>query len=384
MFTAPIEGHLGSARILQARLDDPAAPLAVAPLDPVIRWSSAVPRDWWRPGVLRPDPPLGPFAVWEAVDPAAGQLAWDGRADRRLAVVAANDRDAQLSAWTWTSGTELTPLGRYLLHAARMRHQLRLWTTDRTGSELRSATDRAIVPLLEIAKDTADTGKDPDPGTLLDASVPLVVLQARESGLVDRASRLRELSRTVDSTARTMAAHAQDDLAGGLFADDKAVADWLGRQLDHEAGALDSVADRARSAAALGDQLMRRVVVGRQERVNLTVAGVVGAVLMALAVIQSFQYAVPIDNSVKGPTTALLATFALLATMVVVRMAAPRRTGSAVAVGAASAAFGASVAWVAVSVISLWTPIAEAYGVAAAAVCALIGVATARRVMRPR
>jgi hypothetical protein len=262
-----------------------------------------------------------------------------------------------------------------------MRHQLRLWTADRTGSDLRSATDRAIAPLLDLANNTAGTGKDPDPATLLEASVPLVMLQARESGLVDRACRLRELSRTVDSTARTMAAYAQDDLAGGLFADDKAVADWFVRQLDHEAGMLDSVADRARSVAGLGDQLMRRVVVGRQERFNLALSGVVGAVLMALAVIQSFQYDVPIDNSVKAPATALLGAFALLATMIVLRTAGPRRRGSAVAVGAASAVFGASVGWLAVAVVQLRSPLVAGFAPAAAAMFALIGVVAAWRVM---
>lgn len=65
--------------------------------------------------------------------------------------------------------------------------------------------------MLRLADDIAATGRDPDVDALLDASVPLVALQARELGLVDRTSRLRELRIAAAIAATNMAAYAGDD-----------------------------------------------------------------------------------------------------------------------------------------------------------------------------
>lgn len=173
LFTPPATGLIGSARILQARLDDPAQSLDAATLGPVVQWENHVAGEWWRRGVERPEPPLGPFAVWEASDAPGGQVARDGRADRRIIVVALHDRDAQLSAWTWTHGEDLTPFARYLMHAAKMRYELRLWATDTSRPDLRVDTERAIAPLLTLAQDVADAGREPDADALLVASLPL-------------------------------------------------------------------------------------------------------------------------------------------------------------------------------------------------------------------
>lgn len=121
-----MSGVVGSVRILQARQVE-TTPLDAAEFGPVVRMENSIAGDWWGEGLVRPQPPLGPFAVWEASEPGSGQVARDDRVDRRIVVVAERHRDAELSAWTWTRGDgRPTPFTRYLLHAAKLRYELRV------------------------------------------------------------------------------------------------------------------------------------------------------------------------------------------------------------------------------------------------------------------
>lgn len=342
-------GVIGSVRILQARQVE-TTPLDAAVLGPVVRWENSIAGDWWGKGVVRPQPPIGPFAMWEAFEAGNGQVARDGRADRRIVVVAERHRDDELSAWTWTRGDgEPTPFTRYLLHAAKLRYELRVWGGSEVRRELRKDTDQAIAPLLRLADDVAATGHVPDVEALLDASVPLVALQSRELGLVDRSSRLGELRIAAGIAASNMVAHAGGDQDHGLFADDRAVAGWLDRQLDREIAFLDAAAERARSVTALADQLVQRGLAGRQQRFNLGLTAVISAVLMVLAAIQSFGYKIPIPEaaqpSVVPAVIAVLGALAFFLSMVVFRTADPRRRASAVGVCLSVGLLVAALVW---------------------------------------
>lgn len=363
----PPDGVIGSVRILQARLTDPAG-VPDGALGSVVAAAAGVAGDWWRGGTVRG--PV-PFAAWEASDPPATPAAsdpsdppaapaasdpsdpsatWEGRAHRRVVVLAPADRDAELSAWTWSRGDpELTPFARYLLHAAKVRYELRVWEAGQGFRALRGETDEAVGSLLRLVDDTAGTGRDPDRSELMTASARLVRVQARELGLVDRATRLREIRRTVAIASNNMTATAGQDQSGGLFADDKALVGWFDRQLDHDATYLEAALERARAVTVLGDQLIQRGLQRRQERFNLGLTGVVGAVLMVLAAIQSLDYKVPIPGAVQPAVVSALGAFALLVSLVVLRIAVPERRWTWLVACAATALFGATVAWVVVA-----------------------------------
>jgi hypothetical protein len=180
-------------------------------------------------------PPLGPFAVWEVLHNAALQIERDGRSDRHIVVVARQANDSQLSAWTWSRGDdELTPFARYLLHAAMARYELRVWAATPGVSTLRGESGRAITPLLRLAYAAAATDRKPGLDELFAAATTLAGLQARELGLADRATRLRDLRRTVTVAAANMTANAHGDHSKGLFADEKEILAWFDQQVDHD------------------------------------------------------------------------------------------------------------------------------------------------------
>lgn len=348
---APIPAVVGSVRILQAQLTDSEAPVDAGVLGAVVDGLLPTSGHWAQRGIVRAEVPLGPFAIWEASDPPLADERWE----RRLVVVAGHGRDAELSAWTWTAGHDLTPLSLYLLQASKIRYELRVRIADTSRDELRRSTDRSIAALFELANQVGiGDEREPDPDALLAASIPLIRLQGSEMGLVDRASRLRDLRRAVEIAVDNMTAHAGNDLTGGLFADDATLANWLLRQLDHDASFLESAAGRARAVTALADQLVTRGLSRRQERVNLGLTGIVGAVLMVLAAIQAFGYQVPLLDSVKAsvvpPVVAVLGTSALALSMVVLRVAAPGWRPSKVVLSVAIGALASAVVWLGVAV----------------------------------
>ena len=230
----PTPGVLGSVRILQARLTDPGAALDVAVLGPVVAERSGT--ALWRPGVLRAQPPYGPFAVWEAGDGETGEPAWEGRTDRRIAVLAPADRDAQLSAWTWSRGRRLTPFARYLLHAAKVRFALRVRATSPSRA-LRQEADRLARQLEPVL--AAGRGTDVDVART-------DRLRALESRLDRVRAWLTDLRTAVRIAARNMDEHAGAEQAAGLFADDRDLADWLDRQLGNDLAHLVEAPERAR------------------------------------------------------------------------------------------------------------------------------------------
>jgi CASPASE and TPR Repeat-Associated N-terminal domain/CASPASE and TPR Repeat-Associated C-terminal domain len=381
----PTSGVIGSVRILQARLADPAAVLDAGALGPVAESAAGESVAEPRNGVVVSAAPLGPFAVWEASDQPPAAQSWDGRAHRRVVVVAPAARDPELSAWTWSrSDAEPTPFAHYLLHAAKARYELRIWPAGLGGRELRQQTDTAMRPLLDMVDEIAQTGRDPDVGDLVAASVPLARLQAGELGLVDRASRLREVRRSVVIAARNMALYAGADQSLGLFAEDKALVEWLDRQLDHDATYLEAALDRARSVTALTDQLVQRGLQRRQERFNLGLTAVIGAILMVLAAVQSLQYEVPIPKPVQPAVVTALGAFALLLSLVVLRAAVPgRRRWPAAAVCAGTALFGATLGWIAATVLAGGAGAAVCVARVSGVVGAVTGLAVAALVTRP-
>lgn len=354
----PTSGVIGSSRILQARLADPAGvPAVTDALGAVVRVAvpaTGAPKGWWKSGTVLDVSPSDRFAVWEVSDQPVPPATWNGRAHRRIVVVAPAGGDAALSAWTWSRGDpEITPFARYLLHAAKARYELRVWETGQGFRRLRADTDEVVAALLRMVSDASEAGRAPDRPELMAASVRLVGLQAGELGLVDRSTRLREMRRTVAIAAANMTSYAPDDQPGGLFADDRMLVSWLDRQLDHDATYLEAARDRAREVGALTDQLVQRGQQRRQELFNLGLTGIVGAILMVLAAIGSLRYTVPVPAPVKPAVVGALGAFAILVSMVVLRVVVPERRWTWLAVCVATALLGAAVAWIATSALAL-------------------------------
>lgn len=233
-------GVLGSVRILQAQLDGEGEQIDLAALGPAVAGQSAYSGAWSTTGVLLPQPPLGPFGVWEVMDTPAG-FERDGRAHRCVVVVAPAGRDAQLSAWTWTRGDEpLTPFALYLLHAAKIRYVLRVRAANQGTALRRSAT--ALVERLLPALDAGCV----EPGEEEATATALVGLRAAHVRLTRIAGWLHGMRTTVRIGARNMARHA-GAVTGGLFADDLHVAEWLDRQIDNDLAYLEPLLPTVRS-----------------------------------------------------------------------------------------------------------------------------------------
>jgi hypothetical protein len=113
--------------------------------------------------------------------------------------------------------------------------------------------------------------------------------------------------------------------------------------------------ERARAVAALGEQLVTRSLAARQERVNLGLTGVIGAVVTVLTAIQAFGYQVPLPEAREGrgdPARhrgARASAPALSA--VVLRAASGRRRASAAALSGALGLLAATVVWLGTAVV---------------------------------
>ncbi|MFB8406304.1 CATRA conflict system CASPASE/TPR repeat-associated protein [Streptomyces sp. NPDC055912] len=171
--------------------------------------------------------------LWE---PGPGE---DARAERRLHLAADTADDDLLSAWTWSRGDLALPrLARYLLHAAKLRYELRVFERD---------TGDARLP-------DVDPGPPDDrPGAHDRTAGQLARRRAAAAAL---AISLRELHRTGTIAAANMAETLRDRepmvLAGaGPFADDRQLADWFLARVDDEAHYLELAASQAEQALAL-------------------------------------------------------------------------------------------------------------------------------------
>jgi hypothetical protein len=333
-----LDTALGTVSVLQARLADGGPAPSQDDMTALIGGPHPAGSPTWGPPASS-----GSLQCWEDVRDRAGE-GWHRRRTRRFAVLAPADKDAELSAWTWSRGDPaLTPFAHYLRHAAVLRHEVQVWK-EAPLQELRRDADAAIATVLrQVARPDS-----PGRAQLSDAATRLLDLRARESGLVDRLTRVRDLERSAAVAARNMNAHAPDPPdPQGLFADDRELAEWFARQLDGERTALETVLERSREASALADLTAQR---GR-ERVNLALTGVVGTLLMVLAAIQAFGYRVPVPDRVQPAIIASLGSVALLASLAVVRLIGAERRWTRWALGASALLLIASLAWIPVAAL---------------------------------
>ncbi len=296
---------------------------------------------WWRDGVLVPTG----FAVWEAVERRNPDA--DARAVRRIAAVTAHGDGDTLSGWTWTpGGLRLPAFPRYLLHAARIRYQIRVWSVEQPElRRIRRETDEAISDLLHrLGTGDGDAGGDVDEisdAELFDGLQRLTRLELNDAGLALGSTRLREIRRTVEIARANMAKRLPWTVtpAGGLFADDRELASWFDEQLDDDSSYAEATRERARVVSTIVERVIRRrqqqrsgelqdmedTLYQRQEwftRVQTMAIGVVGMVLTA---IQTFGYQLPLPGPTQAPMIVLLGAVTLLLSSVVFRYRHPSR-----------------------------------------------------------
>jgi predicted nucleotide-binding protein len=174
------------------------------------------------------------FAVWEA-----GPVP-DDRVTRRLLIPIAPDADAAASTWAWSgSGTAIPSLARYLLHAAKIRYELRVLERDGRVRPLADALDALGDELRRLR--AGDPAKQE-------------LLRLRRMDAVVLRSELLAMRQTVEIAADNLG-RAFDltgcMIPGGMFADDVALGRWLLERLDDEVRYLAIAVDRAAQLAGL-------------------------------------------------------------------------------------------------------------------------------------
>lgn len=168
------------------------------------------------------------LALWEAATEP------DDRVLRRFVLAIAPDADPAASAWVWSRGdTAIPPLARYLLHAAKLRYEMRVWRNDSQARELRAALDTVSAELRRLG------ASDP-------AKERLLQLRSLDAKLLH--ADLRDLRQSVEIGADNL--RRAFDLSGllvpgGAFADDADLAHSLLEALDDEVAYLGRATERA-------------------------------------------------------------------------------------------------------------------------------------------
>ncbi|EFC81260.1 CATRA conflict system CASPASE/TPR repeat-associated protein [Parafrankia sp. EUN1f] len=226
---------LGETRLFLARLDTEAVP-AVREADPTLfqELTAALPADarGW-PGARRGVTVASTVAVWETTPEP------DERSRRDWLLAFGPDSDAAASALAWSRGdTAIPPLARYLLHAAALRYQLRVWQRDGQSRQLHDTLDALGAELRRLgAQGQAQTD----------------VLRLRALDAVLAVSELRALRRSVDIIGDNLgrARELVEPGIGGPFADDADLARSLVERLDDQIAYLDAATESADTAVRL-------------------------------------------------------------------------------------------------------------------------------------
>ena len=181
-------------------------------LDPLLPYREDRPPQWWQGGTTT----AAGYTLWDA------GLAADTSDVREIVLIAAADRDAELSAWTWSDGTpQIPPFARYLLHAAKLRYEARL--LDAWHRDSRAPSGPGGMPADQDA--TAPPGAQAE---LIRAELSRLGAEHRRlDGLETDLRTLRQTVTIARDNLRTVAAGDTGDNSAGMFPADQALANWL-------------------------------------------------------------------------------------------------------------------------------------------------------------
>lgn len=129
------------------------------------------------------------------------------------------------------------------------------------------------------------------------------------------------MRRTMEIATANLSALSGDDELGGPLADGRELGAWFAHQLEDDAIYLEA----ARERATQGGGVDRPAGASTPGAVHLGLTGVIGAILMVLAAIQSLEFTVPLPPLVKPAVVTTLGAVALLFSLVVLRVTVPDR-----------------------------------------------------------
>jgi len=294
-----------------------------------------------------------PPATWVA-GPEAVLWEMPGTAIRPLRRIVAITRDEErtvrdLERWLWSETTNRPArFARYLGHAAKVRHQLRLLSTATDPPDLGASIDGALAVLESARTTSAPDASAAEDSTTRTSAEPLSALETAHGrlltdlngtdGVVRRIFELKNMRRTVEIAAANIrlespVIHSVGEHESGLFTDDQEVARWSAHRLDDSIAFLELDRDYARDVVeilrARIDTTVQRRREALQERetavrrwqnyINLLQTALLSAVIMILTAIQAFDYrprflprsAVPAVIATLGALALFLATRAL-------------------------------------------------------------------------
>jgi hypothetical protein len=296
--------------------------------------------------------PLGGVGLWEAE--AVG-------ARRCFAALAMPEREGALERWVWRDAQaglgELPPFGLYLLHAGKLRYQVGVYRRNAAVlSRAREDVDRTLERVLDLH---VHAGADSPVALeeLVAAQAELSQEQARSAGLLFGMTRLRELRQTVTIAARNIEALSLVSLSEGpvsgesLVGRDVGLAQRLAEQIEYDLAYAEAVRERAREAQAVTGLRLQAAADRQarlQSRLTLLQSSLLGALLAALAAIQTLEARIPVDDALEGPLTAFVFGLALAFPLLIVQWYERYRRSDY----AAFAVFGATAGWVVI--VALW------------------------------
>lgn len=302
------------------------------------------------PGVVRAEfpeeqvrGPARPFdegvAVWELAERRHD----DRPPTRRLVMLTGRRREQDMYAWVWQvpGRVELRPFARYLLGAAKVRHAS--WVLHRSSRHRQvsrtvdDATDHLVGLIDAPAIGTAE---------LSAGQARLAQAVGGTAGLV---AALRDLSRMRISVG-VATGRMTDALPRGrrFLESDAVLARVLQEQLDVDIGYLRATRESAAEVGRSARTVIGERIAGRARRLTVLQTSFLGALLMALAVIQALEYQVPLPGRLDAPLVAALAALALALPAVT------ERAGELDAFDRMSCALlGGAAAWLGWSALSL-------------------------------
>jgi hypothetical protein len=242
---------LGEARVFLARTPPVRTGRVVATpdlgeaLDPLLPYREDRPDGWWRWGTIT----TTGYAVWDT------GLAADIGPVREIVLVAAADRDEELSAWAWSDRTPaMPPFARYLMHAAKLRYEARLLESWHGTASPRQDIDTLMAELDA----TLEPGRlSPEGARLLGSLTGR--LRAAESRLTRLDADLARLDQAVSIARRNLAGQPGCDAGAdptGMFGTDQSLASYLSGQVSSDRGYLQIELSRTRSVRALAAEAL--------------------------------------------------------------------------------------------------------------------------------
>jgi hypothetical protein len=202
--------------------------------------------------LVRAAPPPGLTGWWrvnDVISLGAGRTArvWEpyaateGRLLRRLILVAPAGAEVAVEHLTWAGGrAELAPLTRHLLHAAKLRYQIRVFEEGRGGGRTCERLDMLEEKLFE-----ADTAAREGVFDQLSSAYTVAV------AIRERAVRMRRAVLAIaENLERALGGALLMPATPGPVSDDRALAHWFAGRLDDEVRRLEMASGHIRTVLA--------------------------------------------------------------------------------------------------------------------------------------